>query len=115
MRPGGGEAEWEGAPRPGADPFTRFPHRMIDHLLPRVTPAEWKIISVIARETYGWNRTEAPLSLRELARRTHLSKAGVEKALAALRERRVVVAEPRWDVGTGATTATLYRFRFDDE
>lgn len=34
--------------------FTRFSNLVIDHVMPRVLPAAWKVLTVVWRQTEGW-------------------------------------------------------------
>jgi hypothetical protein len=34
--------------------FTRFSNDLIDHVMPTLSPAAWKILTVIWRQTEGW-------------------------------------------------------------
>jgi hypothetical protein len=36
--------------------FTKFDNYFLDHVLPRVSGVEWKIISIIIRGTVGWQK-----------------------------------------------------------
>ena len=55
-----------------------------------LTGAQMKLIAVIIRETYGYNRKSKDLSLSYLAKAAHLSKIGARKALNKLIAHNVV-------------------------
>lgn len=55
------------------------------------TAMQMKIIAVIIRETYGYNRKSKDLSVSYLAKGTRASKAGVSKALNDLINKKVIV------------------------
>jgi len=50
--------------------FTRFPNWLIDEAMPNCDPNEWRVICVIVRETIGWGRDCAKLSMSDLRRET---------------------------------------------
>ncbi|MDO5547714.1 MAG: replication protein, partial [Eubacteriales bacterium] len=54
------------------------------------TAAQMKIIAVIIRETYGYNRKSKNLSVSYISKATHLSKVGTRKALDKLIAQKVV-------------------------
>lgn len=55
-----------------------------------LTGAQMKLIAVIIRETYGYNRKSKDLSLSYLAKAAHLSRVGTQKALNKLIAQNVV-------------------------
>lgn len=55
------------------------------------TAMQMKIIAVIIRETYGYNRKSKDLSVSYLAKGTRSSKVGVSKALNDLINKKVIV------------------------
>lgn len=72
--------------------FTKFDNYFLDHVLPRVSGVEWKIISVIIRGTVGWqrpggkHREEVELTNDRLQQLTGVASqalcAGIKKSLA---------------------------------
>lgn len=61
---------------------------LMDEVMPRVKPTTFKIISVIARQTWGWQgRTAVELSYEDLTRLTGIKSANTIKAA-------IVEAEP---------------------
>lgn len=81
--------------------FTKFDNYFLDHVLPRVSGVEWKIISVIIRGTVGWqqqggkHRQEVELTNERLQKLTGVGSqalcAGIKKAM----DRGVVKRRPR--------------------
>lgn len=49
-----------------------------------LTAAQMKLVAVIIRETYGYNRKAKALSVSYLAKAAHLTKRGTQKALSQL-------------------------------
>jgi len=87
---------------------------MLDELLPQVTPSEWKIISTLARKTYGWDREGDCISTRQFARLTGMDRVTVRKALTRLEVAQIIRAERRQRADGGDGT-TYYRFVYRDE
>ena len=71
-------------------PFARQGHGfavdnyLVDHVMPAIGPAAWKVLSVVMRHTIGWHRDDAQLSNAELQRMTGLANPAVTKALKVL-------------------------------
>ncbi len=43
-------------PKIDAPHFTMYPNKIIDELMADMSGAEFKVISVIARKTFGWHK-----------------------------------------------------------
>lgn len=92
--------------RPGIEPpnYTQVPNVLLDSVMREVSPAEWKCLCYIARQTFGWHREYTASqysSLMDIARGTGLHKNGVIKSLKALHDRHRLIAW-RMDPKTGA-------------
>ena len=61
--------------------FTRLANYFVDHQLSRISPAEWKIASVVLRDTVGWNRPEAEISLDRFVRVSGMKRQAVVNAI----------------------------------
>jgi hypothetical protein len=76
--------------------FTMFDNYFLDHVMPRVTSAEWKIISAVLRMTVGWTdgkggrKKEALMSIDQFAELTGLSREAANTAVIKACERTVV-------------------------
>ncbi len=70
--------------------YTQTPNAIYD-LLPAMGEAELRVTLAVVRETFGWHRQEAPLSLADLERLTGLSRQGVINGVQAAIGRGVVV------------------------
>ncbi len=57
--------------------YTQIPNVVLDDYLPAMTEAELKVTLIIARQTFGWHREKATLSLSTLVTMTGLSRQGV--------------------------------------
>lgn len=92
--------EYQGVPNPNTTPF---PDILLDQVMHRVSPAEWKVLCYIVRRTYGFEKPEGDrISLKQMengivardGRRldhgTGLSRSGLIKCLAGLEAKRVI-------------------------
>jgi transcription initiation factor IIE alpha subunit len=99
---------------------TTVPDQFFDELLPTLHLSELRVLLFIIRCTYGSRRLSAEISLRDmmdgvvdaegrlLAPAVGLSKATVCRALAALRKRKIIIAERRRTAENG-NEPTCYR------
>jgi hypothetical protein len=55
--------DWEGVTSPNTTPF---PDDLLDYVLGRVSPAEWKVLCYIVRHTYGWKKDGDHISLKQM-------------------------------------------------
>lgn len=76
---------------------TPVPNFLLDKIMPRLRDTEWRLLSVIVRQTRGWQsengeRKEADwLSHFQLKRRTGRSGAAVSHGIDALVRRRLII------------------------
>ena len=72
--------------------WTKVPNQLLDRLLPRLKDTELRILLVILRETSGWNKEGAPLTLsyRKLMQRTGRSSEAIAGALTGLERKRLI-------------------------
>jgi phage replication O-like protein O len=54
---------------------------------------EWRVVWVILRQTYGWSRKADRISVAQVSEATRVPLRSAKRALVALRERRILVAE----------------------
>ena len=57
--------------------YTQIPNLLLDDLFPLMAEAELRVTLTVARETFGYHRERAKLSLTELQELTRLSRQGV--------------------------------------
>ena len=62
--------------------YTQIPNTLFD-MLPQMGESEARVVLAIARETFGWHRPHALLSLSDLSRLTGLSRQGVINGIEA--------------------------------
>lgn len=66
---------------PGADRFIRLPTELLESLLQvRLSGMQWRILSWVIRQTYGWNRNTAPFSWYRIATDLASNRGGVVRA-----------------------------------
>lgn len=75
---------------PFDDEFTKVPNIIFD-LMPHISSAQFSVLMVIVRKTYGWQKTEDIISLSQITEITGLSQRNVHDALKALVEQCFVV------------------------
>ena len=69
--------------------FTKTPNFVFE-IMPQLTPAEFKVIMVIVRQTYGYHKLSDAISLTQFESMTELSRQGVVNALSSLIEKNFV-------------------------
>lgn len=66
---------------------TPFPNVLLDKVMPRLRDTEWRLLSVIVRQTFGWSQGDGKrkesdwLSHYQLKRRTGRSSAPISRAI----------------------------------
>jgi len=101
---------WPGVKRPR---FTQIPNDVLDHLLPRLTESQLKVLLAIARATWGWHEPCSALSLSELAARTGLSRRSIMRAVAQLEELTVILVH-RQRLSPRECEVNMYTIRMKD-
>ena len=79
--------------------FTKFSNALIDHIMPRLSPSSWKVLTVIIRQTVGWvediqtgKRKEwDQISYSQLKEKTPFSSEGL--SVKALSEKRTLAPD----------------------
>lgn len=64
--------------------YTQIPNDILDKLMPRLSPTEFKIIMCLARLTLGWHVECAEASLSELSALSGLSRRTIQRAIIEL-------------------------------
>jgi DNA-binding transcriptional ArsR family regulator len=100
--------------------YTPTPNVLFDELLPELSGAELKVVLYLIRRTFGFHRATDSVSLtqfcegittrdgRRLDHGTGLARSSASKALAALEQRGLIVAE-RAEQQHGGAAVNLYR------
>lgn len=73
---------------------TQFPNILIDSIMPLCSPAVWKLLSVVVRQTYGWHKNFDNISLSQLELKSGLSNSGVRTSLDTLKESGLLIRGP---------------------
>ena len=84
----------------------QYPNVLVDEILPDLKPSAVKVLNVIVRKTFGWQKLSDELSLSHLEKLTKLRRAAVVAAVAEL-ERIEVVTIRRGAKGQGSNVYTL--------
>lgn len=64
--------------------YTQVPNVVIDELMAKLTPAEFKCMINIIHKTFGFHRREAPISINEFQSKCNLSRQGVINTVKSL-------------------------------
>lgn len=102
--------------------FTQIPDEAFDFLMPRLSPAEWKVLCYIMRRTFGFKKSSDDISLKQMVEGiqkkdgtvldegTGLSKAGVAKCVTSLLAMEIIIAvrNRSREHGDEATTYQLH-------
>ncbi len=69
-----------------------MPNPVLDRLLPELKDTELRVLLVLIRQTFGWNRPYRPviLSYRTLKARTGRESEAIAKAIRSLRARGLI-------------------------
>ena len=70
--------------------YTSIPNIIFDYWMPKLTPGEFNILMCICRKTFGANKKESKISIKEIQKVTGLSKSGIIKMVAHLVDLRLV-------------------------
>jgi len=111
---------WEGVRGPE---YTQFPDELLDHVMPYLSGAEWKVLSYIIRKTFGWKKERDHISTSQLERGvrerasgkiidrgTGLSRPTIRAAVRSLEEKRLIIVERRM-TDEGDAEINCYRLR----
>lgn len=80
-------------------PFTAFPNKLLDQVMPTLKDTEWRLLCVIVRQTIGWRnehggrRRRDWLSRSQLMQRTGRNSEALSKAVDRLVARRLIVVQ----------------------
>lgn len=69
---------------------TQIPNYILDIMMPQLGDTEFKIIMVIARQTYGWHKEADKISYFQLIKKTGASNGAVAIAVKSLREKGLI-------------------------
>ncbi len=80
--------------------FTQIPNILLDEWLPRLGDVELKVLLVIMRQTFGWQKTREKISLSFFQNITGCSRTNISKALNFLIEKGLVRKDIIGSLGT---------------
>lgn len=74
---------------------TPFPNLLLDSVMRFLSDTEWRVLCVIVRQTYGWQKPEDWLSHSQLKSHTGRESAAVSRAVDTLVKRGLIVVRDR--------------------
>jgi phage replication O-like protein O len=80
--------------------YTPFPNEVIDGLMVLLSGAEYKILSVIIRQTLGWKKQWDGISLTIFIDKTGLSKQGVLDSIESLEDNKLILTDKKPGITT---------------
>lgn len=88
--------------------YTRVPNEFLDTLAPTLSEVELRLLLAIFRQTLGWQRNAAPLSLSQLQRATGVTnRTHMIRTLRHLEDKHLIRTRPQF-TAEGRPSATLY-------
>lgn len=76
---------------------TPFPNWLLDRAMRFLSDTEWRILCVIVRQTYGWQKSEDWLSHSQLRSQTGRASAAVSRSVDMLVKRGLIVVRDRFE------------------
>lgn len=74
-------------------PFQKVPHKIVDHSLHLLTPAEWMILTVL-RRFRDYRTGKSTPTIEQIQERTNISPNTIRRALRHMETRRFITIEP---------------------
>lgn len=73
-------------------PWTSTPNLLLDNLMPSLRDTELRVLLILVRQTYGWNRESrlVILSYRTLMNRTGRHSEAIARALSSLKAKGLI-------------------------
>lgn len=91
--------------------YTTIHNFVFDHIMPNVSPAEWKILCFIIRKTVGWHKEEDKLSLSQIKDGTGIkSRTTISKVISKLEEAKYIIVYRPDDQETPNTYSLNYDY-----
>lgn len=73
------------------DGYTPIAHEILEHLSRQVlSPDEWRILMIIFRKTYGWDKKYDKISHSQFAELTGIARGHIPRILNRLLERKMI-------------------------
>ncbi len=92
--------------------FTKTPNDLFDHWLPHLGEAELKVLLVVMRKTFGWQKIRDQISISQLAKITGMERETVIKAARSLQKKGVIKRDV---VGKIGKQETYYELVIDED
>ncbi len=91
-----------------------LPNEVTDVHLRELSSSEVRVILVLFRETRGWQRDAANISISDICEKAGLGKSSVSEACSSLQSKGLI-RKTRQTATDGAYSATRYEVDFEDE
>lgn len=75
--------------------YTQIPNEIIDSFMTKASPAQFKCVMLILRQTLGWHRQAAEISLSLFEQKTGITRKGVIKSISELEELGHIIVQRR--------------------
>jgi len=83
--------------------FTQMPNVLLDEWLPHLKETELKVLLVIYRKTFGWQKTKDQISLSQLSEKTGILTNKVIIAVKSLVEKKLIIKKVTGAIGLQKT------------
>ena len=91
--------------------FTMYPNIVLDELMQDMSGAEFKVISVIVRKTFGWHKDRDVISYSQIQSISGLSTNAIKKAIVELKKKDLLVVKR---TGRGKGIRTSYELNMSE-
>lgn len=79
--------------------YTQVPNELFDEILPTLKEGELKILCIIMRQTFGWNKQWDRISMSQLEKKTGMLRKAVNNSLKSLINKKLVSKRKEGPVG----------------
>ena len=94
--------------------FTPIAHDIIEALAARViSPDEWRVLMVVFRKTYGWDKKQDWIPLSQFVEITGMGKPHICRALKKLLQRNIIARSGNGVAQTGNASTQVYGIQKD--
>ena len=91
--------------------FTMYPNIILDEYMEDMSGAEFKVISVIVRKTFGWHKDRDVISYSQIQSISGLSTNAIKKAIVELKKKDLLVVKR---TGRGKGIRTSYELNMSE-
>lgn len=91
--------------------YTQTPNDFFDEVLPTLKGAEMKVLLVVMRQTFGWQKRWDCISLTQMKSKTGLTTSSITSAVKSLTEKKLLITHK---TGTPGNEETYYSLAVTD-